>query len=59
MSYIVYTYVRLQNFAYRVEPGLFSFIIASLIALLIALHTVGIRAYIAASTNPAEALRYE
>ena len=49
----------LQNFAFRVDPDLLSFLIASLIALLMALLTVGLRAYIAATANPADSLRYE
>jgi len=49
----------LQDFAFRVDPDFLSFLMASLIALLIAILTVGLRAYIAASANPAEAMRYE
>jgi putative ABC transport system permease protein len=49
----------LQNFAYRVDPGILSFLIASLVALLIAILTVGLRAYLAAKANPADSLRYE
>jgi putative ABC transport system permease protein len=49
----------LQNFAFRVDLGFLSFLMASLIALLIAILTVGLRAYIAATANPADSLRYE
>ena len=49
----------LQNFAYRVDPGILSFLMASLAALLIAILTVGLRAYITARANPADSLRYE
>jgi len=49
----------LQNFSFRVDLGILSFIIASLIALFIAIVTVGFRAYRAATANPAESLRYE
>jgi len=49
----------LQNFAYRVDPGFLSFLMASLIALLTAILTVGLRAYRAATANPADSLRYE
>ena len=49
----------LQNFAYRVEPGILSFLMASLIALFIAILTVGLRAWMAATANPAESLRDE
>ncbi len=49
----------LQNFAFRVDLGVLSFVVASLMALVIAIVTVGFRAYRAATTNPAESLRYE
>lgn len=49
----------LQNFAFRVEPGLLPFLLASLLALIFALLTVGLRAYLAAVSNPADSLRYE
>ena len=49
----------LQSFAFRVDPGIASFLIASLLALLVAILTVGLRAYKAATSNPADALRYE
>ena len=49
----------LQDFAFRVDPDFLSFLMASLIALLIAILTVGLRAYIAATANPADSMRYE
>ena len=49
----------LQNFAFRVDPGLLSFLLASLVAMLFAVLTVGLRAYFAASANPADSLRCE
>ena len=49
----------LENFAYRIEPGLTLFITASLIAIVIALLTVSYQAIRAATTNPVESLRYE
>lgn len=49
----------LQNFAFRVELGILSFIIASLLALIIAILTVGLRAYRTATANPADSLRDE
>jgi len=49
----------LQNFAFRVDLDFLSFLMASLIALLIAILTVGLRAYKAAVADPAESLRYE
>ncbi len=49
----------LENFAYRIEPGLTLFITASLIAIVIALLTISYQAIRAAMTNPVESLRYE
>jgi ABC-type antimicrobial peptide transport system permease subunit len=49
----------LQNFAYRINIGLWVFALAGVIALLIAFLTVSWQSYRAASKNPVEALRYE
>jgi len=49
----------LQNFAYRIDIGLGTFVLAALLALAIALLTVGYQAVKAARANPADALRYE
>jgi len=49
----------LQNFAYRIDIGIGTFILAALLALVIALLTVGYQAVKAAMANPVEALRYE
>jgi putative ABC transport system permease protein len=49
----------LQNFAYRINIGLWVFAMSGVIALLIALLTVSWQSYRAASKNPVEALRYE
>jgi putative ABC transport system permease protein len=49
----------LQNFAYRINMGLGTFIIAALLALIIALLTVGYQAIKTARANPVESLRYE
>jgi len=49
----------LQNFAYRIDISLWVFVMAGVIALLIALLTVSFQSYRAASRNPVEALRYE
>jgi len=56
-----YFYMKnwVQNFAFRVDPGFLVFLIASLIALLVAILTVGLRSYIAATANPADSLRHE
>ena len=49
----------LQNFAYRVSPGWWIFIISGCITLIIALVTVIFKSIRAAISNPVEALRYE
>jgi putative ABC transport system permease protein len=49
----------LQNFAYRIDLGIFTFIISGLLALVIAMLTVGGLATRAAWSKPALALRYE
>ncbi|MCF7793328.1 MAG: ABC transporter permease [Candidatus Cloacimonetes bacterium] len=49
----------LQNFAYAIDQSFFTFILAGITALAIALITVSFRAFKAAQTNPAEALKYE
>jgi putative ABC transport system permease protein len=52
-------YTWLQNFAYRIDLGVFPFLGAGLIALLIALLTVSFQTFRAAAANPADSLRYE
>ena len=49
----------LQNFAYRIDIGLLTFLLAGALALIIALLTVTYQAIRAATANPVEALRYE
>lgn len=49
----------LQNFAYKTEIGVFSFIIGGVAALLISWITVSYQSIKAAFTNPTNALRYE
>ena len=49
----------LQNFAYRVHIGPLVFIQSAVMALIIALLTVGYQAVKAAFANPVETLRYE
>ena len=55
--YLTSTY--LQNFAYRVSPSLWPFVFSGLLALLIALLTVGTQAFRVAHANPIEILRHE
>jgi putative ABC transport system permease protein len=49
----------LQNFAYRIDVGLWIFVISGGLALLIALATVSVHAIKAATANPVESLKYE
>jgi ABC-type antimicrobial peptide transport system permease subunit len=49
----------LQNFAYRSNMNVWLFVLAGVIALIVALLTVGFQSYKAAAKNPVEALRYE
>ncbi len=49
----------LEDFAYRIDLGITTFLFAAAIALLIAFVTVSLQAVKAAMTNPIEALRYE
>ena len=49
----------LQGFAYRVDIGIGSFIFGGVVALCIAVITVGFQTIKAARANPIKALRYE
>lgn len=49
----------LQNFAYHIDVNIVVFIISALLAILIALLTVGFQAAKACLANPVESLRYE
>ncbi|HLZ16166.1 MAG TPA: FtsX-like permease family protein [Cyclobacteriaceae bacterium] len=49
----------LENFAFRIQPGVFTFISGAVISFLIVFLTVGIISYKAANANPVEALRNE
>ena len=49
----------LQNFAYRVDIGPGWFLVAGLLALVIALVTVSVKAIATAMVNPVETLRSE
>ena len=49
----------LQDFAYRIEIQWWTFVLGGLLALLIALTTVGIQAVRASMTNPVKTLRSE
>lgn len=49
----------LQNFYFRINPGIFSFLGGLILAVMIALVTVSYRIMQAASVNPASSLKYE
>lgn len=49
----------LQNFAYRIDMGIWIFILSGVIALGIALLSVSMKAVRAATANPVQSLRYE
>jgi putative ABC transport system permease protein len=49
----------LQGYAYRINIAVWSFVLAAVLALAIALFTVSYQAMRAATANPADALRYE
>ena len=49
----------LQGFAYRINIEIWTFILAGMLALVVALLTVSFQALKAAVANPVEALRYE
>lgn len=49
----------LQNFAYRMDVGLWLFVLSALLALSIAILTIGYHAVKAALANPVDSLRYE
>ena len=58
---VIYYFMKewLQNFAYRTDIHVSTFIISGLIALMVALLTVSFQAIKAATANPVEALKYE
>ncbi len=49
----------LENFVFRVSPGIGEFLLAALVAQIIALVTVSWHVYNTANKNPAETLQYE
>jgi putative ABC transport system permease protein len=49
----------LQNFAYRIDIGLGTFVVAGALALIVALLTVSFQSIKAAASNPADTLRCE
>ncbi len=62
LSFPVIYYISeawLENFYYRIRPGIGIFILGLIIALLIALLTISFHTIKAARSNPAKSLRYE
>ena len=49
----------LSNFAYRIDPGVGTFVLGGVLTLAVVLLTVGSQAVRAARANPVDALRYE
>jgi len=49
----------LENFYYRINPGVISFLAGLLIAILVAITTISYRIMKAARINPAQSLKYE
>ncbi len=49
----------LQNFAYRIDLGIWIFALAAFLALFIALLTISFQTVKAATANPVDSLRYE
>jgi putative ABC transport system permease protein len=49
----------LENFAYRIDPGVTQFVLSSALVLLVAILTVSYQALKAALANPVKSLRYE
>ncbi|MCP5109078.1 MAG: hypothetical protein GY950_37195, partial [bacterium] len=59
IAYFCLDNLLLRNYAYRITIGIGPFLFSGILALAIALLTVGYQTYKAASANPIEALRYE
>jgi putative ABC transport system permease protein len=49
----------LENFAYRIQLNIATFVLAGVLALIVAIVTVSTQAYRAATVDPVRALRYE
>ena len=49
----------LQNFAFRIQIGVWHFVLSGFITAFIALFTFSFLAYKAANSNPVDALKYE
>jgi len=49
----------LSNFSYQIDISILPFVFATLLSMVIALITVSSQAYIAANSDPVDALKYE
>ena len=49
----------LSNFSYQIDMPAMPFVIATLISVIIALLTVSVQSYLAATSDPVEAIKYE
>ncbi len=49
----------LSNFSYRIQINVWTFLVSGALAMVVALLTIIYRAWVAASRNPVDALRYE
>lgn len=49
----------LENFEYRIHPGISTFMIGAVLTLLVVVVTIGVRSYKAATANPVDSLRDE
>jgi len=49
----------LKNFAYRIEPGILTFVVSGAIALVIAMTAIIFQTVKTANSNPADAMKYE
>ena len=58
---LAYYFMRrwLEGFAYHTNPNVLAFLASGLLALIIALLTVSVQTFKAATANPVDSLRYE
>ena len=49
----------LSNFSYQIDMPVMPFIFATLVSVIIALLTVSAQSYLAANSDPVEAIKYE
>ncbi|MCP4725680.1 MAG: FtsX-like permease family protein [bacterium] len=59
LAYYLINYYWLVNFPYRINPGIFTFIISGILSVVIAVATVAYQSFRAAAENPVKALRHE